>query len=115
MKQPLKLACEFHQTSNPHQGLFFSLFFVSYYAGIHTRVRVLLRACVIPAEISTVICDKVEKAQVLLGNVERKETPCLHRIVLMDAFDSALVEHAAACGVHVQALLEVEVRRTTLK
>lgn len=69
----------------------------------------LLCACFIAADISTVICDKVEKAQVLLGNVERKETPGLQRIILMDAFDSALVEHGKSCGVHVQALQDVEV------
>lgn len=66
-------------------------------------------ACVISADISTVICDKVEKAQVLLGNVERKETLGLRRIILMDAFDSALVEQGKDCGVHVQAMQEVEV------
>lgn len=66
-------------------------------------------ACVVSADITTVICDKVEKAQVLLENVERKETPGLRRIILMDDFDSALVEHGKSCGVHVQALQEVEV------
>uniref|UniRef100_A0A8C5H0Y1 Arachidonate--CoA ligase n=1 Tax=Gouania willdenowi TaxID=441366 RepID=A0A8C5H0Y1_GOUWI len=58
--------------------------------------------------ISTVICDKTQKAQVLLENVERRETPGLRRIILMDAFDAALVEQAKGCGVHVQALQEVE-------
>lgn len=61
------------------------------------------------ADISTVICDKVEKAQVLLENVEHKETPGLRRIILMDAFDSGLVERGQRCGVHVQAMQEVEV------
>lgn len=42
--------------------------------------------------------------------MERKETPGLRRIILMDAFDSALVEHGKCCGVHVQAMQEVEVR-----
>lgn len=69
-------------------------------------------ACVISADISTVICDKVDKAQVLLDNVERKETPGLRRIILMDASDSALVEHGKVCGVHVQAMHEVEVRHS---
>jgi len=73
-------------------------------------VCVHLCACFISADISTVICDKVEKAQVLLENVERKETPRLQRIILMDAFDSALEEHGKSCGVHVQAVQEVEVR-----
>ena len=66
-------------------------------------------AFVISADISTVICDKVEKAQVLLDNVERKETPGLRRIVLMDAFDSALMERGKDCSVQVQAIQEVEV------
>lgn len=66
-------------------------------------------ACVVSADISTVICDKVEKAQVLLGNVERKETPGLRRIILMDACNDALEEQGKGCGVHVQTLQEVEV------
>lgn len=70
---------------------------------------VLLHARVLSAEISTVICDKVDKAQVLLDNVERRDTPGLRRIILMDAFDMTLVEHGKRCGVHVQALQEVEV------
>ncbi|XP_030293803.1 long-chain-fatty-acid--CoA ligase 6 isoform X1 [Sparus aurata] len=67
-----------------------------------------IRFIINTADISTVICDKVDKAQVLLDNVERKETPGLRRIILMDAFDSALVEHGKCCGVHVQAMQEVE-------
>uniref|UniRef100_A0AAR2IVH1 Arachidonate--CoA ligase n=1 Tax=Pygocentrus nattereri TaxID=42514 RepID=A0AAR2IVH1_PYGNA len=61
------------------------------------------------AEISTVICDKPEKAKVLLGNVERKETPGLKRIILMDPFDSELVEQGEKCGVQIQALKNIEV------
>ncbi|TKS83086.1 Long-chain-fatty-acid--CoA ligase 6 [Collichthys lucidus] len=67
-----------------------------------------IRFIINTADISTVICDKVDKAQVLLDNVERKETPGLRRIILMDASDSALVEHGKVCGVHVQAMHEVE-------
>uniref|UniRef100_A0A8C5H0M7 Long-chain-fatty-acid--CoA ligase n=1 Tax=Gouania willdenowi TaxID=441366 RepID=A0A8C5H0M7_GOUWI len=67
-----------------------------------------IRFIINTAEISTVICDKTQKAQVLLENVERRETPGLRRIILMDAFDAALVEQAKGCGVHVQALQEVE-------
>lgn len=69
----------------------------------------LVCSCVISAEITTVICDKMEKAQVLLDNVARKETPGLQQIILMDAFDSALVKCAKDCNVHVQSLQEVEV------
>uniref|UniRef100_A0A673C4T1 Arachidonate--CoA ligase n=1 Tax=Sphaeramia orbicularis TaxID=375764 RepID=A0A673C4T1_9TELE len=69
-----------------------------------------IRFIINTAEISTVICDKVEKAQVLLDNVQRQETPCLRRIILMDAFDTDLVECGKGCGVHVQAMQEVETR-----
>uniref|UniRef100_A0A673C4R8 Arachidonate--CoA ligase n=1 Tax=Sphaeramia orbicularis TaxID=375764 RepID=A0A673C4R8_9TELE len=65
-----------------------------------------IRFIINTAEISTVICDKVEKAQVLLDNVQRQETPCLRRIILMDAFDTDLVECGKGCGVHVQAMQE---------
>uniref|UniRef100_A0A7N6BAN5 Arachidonate--CoA ligase n=1 Tax=Anabas testudineus TaxID=64144 RepID=A0A7N6BAN5_ANATE len=57
-----------------------------------------IRFIINTADISTVICDKVEKAQVLLENVERKETPGLKRIILMDAFDSALEERGRNVG-----------------
>ncbi|KAM8835961.1 long-chain-fatty-acid--CoA ligase 6 isoform 1-T2 [Synchiropus picturatus] len=67
-----------------------------------------IRFIINTADISTVICDKMEKAQVLLGNVERKETPGLRRIILMDAFNAALIEQGSACGVHIQAIQEVE-------
>uniref|UniRef100_A0A8C9YZZ9 Long-chain-fatty-acid--CoA ligase n=1 Tax=Sander lucioperca TaxID=283035 RepID=A0A8C9YZZ9_SANLU len=65
-----------------------------------------IRFIINTADISTVICDKVEKAQVLLENVERKETPGLQRIILMDDFESSIVEHGKSCGVHVQAIQE---------
>uniref|UniRef100_A0A7N6BSA5 Long-chain-fatty-acid--CoA ligase n=1 Tax=Anabas testudineus TaxID=64144 RepID=A0A7N6BSA5_ANATE len=65
-----------------------------------------IRFIINTADISTVICDKVEKAQVLLENVERKETPGLKRIILMDAFDSALEERGRSCNIHVQAIQE---------
>ncbi|MEQ2259723.1 Long-chain-fatty-acid--CoA ligase 6, partial [Xenotaenia resolanae] len=67
-----------------------------------------IRFIINTADISTVICDKVEKAQVLLANVERKETPKLQRIILMDTFGSELEECGKGCGVHVQGLQEVE-------
>uniref|UniRef100_A0AAX7VIS1 Long-chain-fatty-acid--CoA ligase n=1 Tax=Astatotilapia calliptera TaxID=8154 RepID=A0AAX7VIS1_ASTCA len=69
-----------------------------------------IRFIINTADISTVICDKMDKARVLLENVERKETPGLRRVILMDAFDSDLVEQGKGCGVHVQAIKEVEVR-----
>uniref|UniRef100_A0AAY4E5Y9 Arachidonate--CoA ligase n=1 Tax=Denticeps clupeoides TaxID=299321 RepID=A0AAY4E5Y9_9TELE len=68
-----------------------------------------IRFIINTAEISTVICDKAEKAKVLLGNVERKETPGLKRIILMDPFDQVLVEDGEKCGVQIQAFKDVEV------
>lgn len=58
------------------------------------------------------ICDKPEKAEVLLGNVERGETPGLKTIILMDAFDLQLVKEGQRCAVHIQALKDVEVGNT---
>uniref|UniRef100_A0A671L670 Long-chain-fatty-acid--CoA ligase n=1 Tax=Sinocyclocheilus anshuiensis TaxID=1608454 RepID=A0A671L670_9TELE len=51
------------------------------------------------AEISTVICDKAEKAAVLLENIERGDTPGLKTIILMDVFDAPLLEEAQKSGV----------------
>uniref|UniRef100_A0A4W5N712 Arachidonate--CoA ligase n=1 Tax=Hucho hucho TaxID=62062 RepID=A0A4W5N712_9TELE len=67
-----------------------------------------IRYIINTADIITVICDKPEKAQVLLGNVERQETPGLKRIILMDPFDPALVEQGEGCGVIVQSMQDVE-------
>uniref|UniRef100_A0A6Q2X2Y6 Arachidonate--CoA ligase n=1 Tax=Esox lucius TaxID=8010 RepID=A0A6Q2X2Y6_ESOLU len=58
-----------------------------------------IRYIINTADITTVICDKPEKAQVLLGNVERQETPGLKRIILMDHFEPDLLEHGVGCGV----------------
>lgn len=66
------------------------------------------------AEISTVICDKPEKAKVLLDNVERQRTPTLKKVILMDPFDIELVEQGKKCGVHIQAMKDVEVRKDLL-
>ncbi|XP_066572975.1 long-chain-fatty-acid--CoA ligase 6 isoform X2 [Amia ocellicauda] len=67
-----------------------------------------IRYIINTAEISTVICDKPEKAQVLLENVERQETPGLETVILMDPFDIPLVERGHKCGVHIQSIKEVE-------
>uniref|UniRef100_A0A8C9WIK4 Arachidonate--CoA ligase n=1 Tax=Scleropages formosus TaxID=113540 RepID=A0A8C9WIK4_SCLFO len=68
-----------------------------------------IRYIINTAEISIVICDKPEKAQVLLGNVERQETPGLKKVILMDPFEPLLLERGAKCGVHIQSMKEVEV------
>uniref|UniRef100_A0A8C2JU07 Arachidonate--CoA ligase n=1 Tax=Cyprinus carpio TaxID=7962 RepID=A0A8C2JU07_CYPCA len=69
-----------------------------------------IRYIINTAEISTVICDKAQKAAVLLENVQRGETPGLKMIILMDAFDTQLLEEAQKCSVHIRALRDVEVR-----
>lgn len=55
------------------------------------------------------ICDKPEKAKVLLDNVERQKMLTLKRVILMDLFEIELVEQGKKCGVHIQALKDVEV------
>ncbi|XP_031427326.1 long-chain-fatty-acid--CoA ligase 6 isoform X2 [Clupea harengus] len=67
-----------------------------------------IRYIINKAEISTVICDKPEKAKVLLGNVESQETPGLKRILLMDPFEPQLVVKGDQCGVQVHALTDIE-------
>uniref|UniRef100_A0A673I7Q0 Arachidonate--CoA ligase n=1 Tax=Sinocyclocheilus rhinocerous TaxID=307959 RepID=A0A673I7Q0_9TELE len=69
-----------------------------------------IRYIINTAEISTVICDKAQKAAVLLENVQRGDTPGLKMIILMDAFDTQLLEEAQKCSVHIRALRDVEVR-----
>ncbi|XP_053315270.1 long-chain-fatty-acid--CoA ligase 1 isoform X1 [Spea bombifrons] len=59
-------------------------------------------------EISLVFCDTPEKAKVLLSNVEKGDTPVLKTIVLMEPFDSDLVERGQKCGVEVISLKDIE-------
>ncbi|CDQ96842.1 unnamed protein product, partial [Oncorhynchus mykiss] len=61
------------------------------------------------ADISTVLCDKQNKAETLLENCEKGETPELKTIILMDAFDTELTARGAKCGVDILSLKEVEV------
>ncbi|OXB61997.1 hypothetical protein ASZ78_006704, partial [Callipepla squamata] len=60
------------------------------------------------ADIGVVICDKPEKAQVLLENCEQGKTPCLKTIILMDLFDKELKDRGAKVGVEILALQEAE-------
>uniref|UniRef100_A0A8C0HN18 Long-chain-fatty-acid--CoA ligase n=1 Tax=Buteo japonicus TaxID=224669 RepID=A0A8C0HN18_9AVES len=60
------------------------------------------------ADISIVICDKPEKAQILLENCEKEKTPCLKTIIVMDLFDKELKDRGAKVGVEILALQEVE-------
>lgn len=61
------------------------------------------------ADISVVICDKPEKAEILLENCEQGKTPCVKTIILMDLFNKELKDRAAKVGVEILALQEVEV------
>uniref|UniRef100_A0A663F548 Arachidonate--CoA ligase n=1 Tax=Aquila chrysaetos chrysaetos TaxID=223781 RepID=A0A663F548_AQUCH len=67
-----------------------------------------IRYIVNTADISTVICDKPEKARILLDHVERRETPGLSSIILMDPFEKELTERGRHCGVRIQTMQEVE-------
>ncbi|XP_061491980.1 long-chain-fatty-acid--CoA ligase 5 [Rhineura floridana] len=60
------------------------------------------------ADISTVICDKPEKAQVVLENCEQRKIPGLKIIILMDPFDDKLKEKGATLGVEILSLQEIE-------
>ncbi|XP_059180384.1 long-chain-fatty-acid--CoA ligase 5 [Centropristis striata] len=60
------------------------------------------------AEISTVICDNQKKAETLLQNLEKGQTPVLKTIVIMDPFSPELVERGAQCGVEVVLLQDLE-------
>ncbi|NXW50454.1 ACSL5 ligase, partial [Nyctiprogne leucopyga] len=60
------------------------------------------------ADISIVICDKPEKAEILLENCEQEKTPCLKIVILMDLFDKELKDRGAKVGVEILALQEVE-------
>lgn len=71
-------------------------------------------AVFLAADISTVICDKPEKARILLDHVERRETPGLSSIILMDPFENELTERGKRCGVRIQTMQEVEVSLLSL-
>uniref|UniRef100_A0A8C3FF99 Arachidonate--CoA ligase n=1 Tax=Chrysemys picta bellii TaxID=8478 RepID=A0A8C3FF99_CHRPI len=61
------------------------------------------------ADISMVICDKPEKAQVLLEKCEQGKIPGLKTIILMDLFDDELKDKGAKEGVEILSLQEAEV------
>ncbi|NXW31392.1 ACSL1 ligase, partial [Phaetusa simplex] len=60
------------------------------------------------ADLSLVFCDKPDKAQLLLTNVEKGETPILNTIVIMESFGMDLVERGKKCGVEVFSMRELE-------
>ncbi|XP_019114769.2 long-chain-fatty-acid--CoA ligase 5 [Larimichthys crocea] len=60
------------------------------------------------AEISTVLCDNQNKAETLLQTREKGQTPVLKTVVIMDPFNSELVERGTKCGVEIVSLEDVE-------
>ncbi|KAF7654848.1 hypothetical protein LDENG_00064180 [Lucifuga dentata] len=60
------------------------------------------------AEISTVVCDNQNKAEMLLQNREKGQTSVLQTIVIMDPFNSELVERGSKCGVEILSMEDME-------
>nr|XP_006135061.1 long-chain-fatty-acid--CoA ligase 5 [Pelodiscus sinensis] len=60
------------------------------------------------ADISIVICDKPEKALVLLESCEQGKIPGLKTIILMDLFDSELKDRGMKGEVEILSIQEVE-------
>lgn len=72
-------------------------------------MRVQLMFSSVSAELSTVLCDNQKKAETLMQNREKGQTPVLKTIIIMDSFNSELVERGAKCGVNIASLEEMEV------
>ncbi|ETE59721.1 Long-chain-fatty-acid--CoA ligase 5, partial [Ophiophagus hannah] len=53
------------------------------------------------ADISTVICDKPEKAETILENCKQGKMPVLKTIILMDLFDDSLKEKGVTLGIEI--------------
>ncbi|XP_068952100.1 long-chain-fatty-acid--CoA ligase 1 isoform X1 [Petaurus breviceps papuanus] len=60
------------------------------------------------AELSLVFVDKPDKVNFMLESVENKITPGLKSIIIMDPFDSDLVERGKKCGVEIMSLKAFE-------
>ncbi|XP_069467891.1 long-chain-fatty-acid--CoA ligase 5 [Ambystoma mexicanum] len=60
------------------------------------------------AELSTVVCDKPDKAAILLDNCEKGLTMGLKTIILMDPFGSEVKERGAKLKIEVLSLQELE-------
>ncbi|ELK08833.1 Long-chain-fatty-acid--CoA ligase 1 [Pteropus alecto] len=60
------------------------------------------------AELSVIFVDKPGKANMLLEGVENKLTPGLRIIVLMDSYDSDLLERGKKCGVEIISMKALE-------
>ncbi|XP_062988731.1 long-chain-fatty-acid--CoA ligase 5 isoform X2 [Elgaria multicarinata webbii] len=60
------------------------------------------------ADISAVVCDKPDKAQLILENCEQGKMPGLKLIILMDPFDDKLKEKGDTLGVEILSLQKIE-------
>ncbi|GAB5566677.1 long-chain-fatty-acid--CoA ligase 6 isoform X1 [Prionailurus iriomotensis] len=67
-----------------------------------------IRYIINTADISTVVVDKPQKAVLLLEHVERKETPGLKLIIVMEPFEEALKDRGQECGVVIKSMQAVE-------
>uniref|UniRef100_A0A3B3UTX7 long-chain-fatty-acid--CoA ligase n=1 Tax=Poecilia latipinna TaxID=48699 RepID=A0A3B3UTX7_9TELE len=61
------------------------------------------------AGISMVLCDNQKKAEVLLLNHEKGQTPVLKTVALMDSFSPELIERGKKCGVDIVSMEDLEV------
>ncbi|XP_031797985.1 long-chain-fatty-acid--CoA ligase 1 isoform X3 [Sarcophilus harrisii] len=60
------------------------------------------------AELSLVFVDKSDKVDLMLESVENKLTPGLKTIIIMDPFDSDVVERGKKCGVEIMSMKALE-------
>ncbi|XP_077311168.1 long-chain-fatty-acid--CoA ligase 5 [Lithobates pipiens] len=60
------------------------------------------------AELSVVVCDKPDKAQIILNNCEKGLNPVLKIVILMEEFGDDLKERGTKCGVEVLLMKDVE-------
>lgn len=55
------------------------------------------------------LCDNQTKAETLLQNCEKGQTPTLKTVILMDSFSDELIERGVKCGVDIMSLQDIEV------
>ena len=69
----------------------------------------LTQIWILSAVISTVLCDKQDKAETLLENCEDGKISVLKTIILMDSFGHELTVRGVKCGVDILQLKDIEV------
>lgn len=55
------------------------------------------------------LCDNQKKAETLLLNHEKGQTPVLKSVALMDSFSPELIERGKKCGVDIVSMEDMEV------